>query len=1115
MHKKTFFSLLIISIVFLVAYWRWFFDFSIISHGDWGFYYTETQREFFSLPFLWTSAEFGAPDLGITMYPVYLVMGMLSFITNFAVSERIVWLWPTVILGSFGIYFLVRKVLHSHIGGIVGSFVFNYNSYFVLIKTGHLTITTAFSIGLFAIYFYILALEKKNIKLILLVSFLNVVISFYEFRIFYLICFILLFYAVYNKIFIEKINGFKNLFFYILFTGIPFVIPLGIDMFWILAMLQKGSGQKDIIFSNTLFGSAYLNVSRSLTLFHPYWTGGYSLPFVVQPIPIYFWLIPLAAFLGFFFNRKNILVLFFAVIGVIGLFLTKQEAPPFPGVYLWLFHHFPGFNAFREASKFYSVIALSYAVLIGGLCSYVWNSYRTKFFGKVIAIIIFLGISFLFLFNTKSLITGEIGTLFIPRSIPREYIALKEYLLSEKMFYRTLVVPYNHRYVFYNSLHPTVNFSSNLDTKMLNLLAVKYVILPYDSWDDYYKWISPQNVFEDYIWSYTTSHPGNQTTIRHFKDFGKIKVWTNKDFPEIFPVKDVVFVDGSVPLQDYIDLPTSEQVAYYSSNLVEQPVTVEQSLLNFSNKIYTTASCIRCDLNKKYTDYIEYPYANILPNSLFYAFIAKKEKKETDALTGNEQILKLSFYSLKRAVEIDAMITKNVEMQYIKMTLTEDEKLLDEITQKINAYGTSPDTNDFLLSLYDNLWRERQFLIESSAHATDYETKRLFDRVLAKEDTVITALSRKVIYTKGKDKRLTIHVPEDGSYTIFSKKDTDVDPDASSLVINGEQKAIQSDTNGYVNYGNIYLKKGTYFVQYIAKQNNLAASTNVDIPLGATGTGSAVIPIIGLNRDRATYKISYEYSITGSGENPRVFITDKSTQIDPYTGLEKYISDEDINNYHDTKWYYNENIFGNNLGITNAALHITIPQGRQAQEKSGMLSIRNISVEQIYTPTIILVKGKKQSVKTPKITYKKINQSHYKIHIEDASTLFFLTFSEDYNSGWKLFESEKCSGEKCDKWFTKNLVASYFGEDIHQSEYINDQEVLFFINTFFKKPLFTDNHTLVNNYANGWTIDKKGTYDLDLVYVPQRYVYVGGVISLALLAGVLLVIYTIRKKFRQ
>src|SRR3989338_5691159 len=117
----------------IITHWRWFFNFSILSYGDWGFFFQEIQKEFLNLPFGWLSTSFGeAGIVALPMYPVNLLWGLLSFVTDFSFSERILYFFPSILFGAFGSFFLVRKVTGSQIGAFVGSLVFTYNTYFLL-----------------------------------------------------------------------------------------------------------------------------------------------------------------------------------------------------------------------------------------------------------------------------------------------------------------------------------------------------------------------------------------------------------------------------------------------------------------------------------------------------------------------------------------------------------------------------------------------------------------------------------------------------------------------------------------------------------------------------------------------------------------------------------------------------------------------------------------------------------------------------------------------------------------------------------------------------------------------------------------------------------------------
>ena len=162
-------------------------------------------------------------------------------------------------------------------------------------------------------------------------------------------------------------------------------------------------------------------------------------------------------------------MVFFGIIALIGIFLSKQVAAPFGGVYKWLFENFPGFNSFREASKFYFLTALGYSVLIGVFTAWLWENWNGKkwhIYGKYL--LIFL-ISFIFLWNTKPIITGEVGSMFVPRHIPNDYLILKDFILKQDGFFRTFWTPTAPRWGVYTNQKP----------KIINIVVIR------NEWKDY------------------------------------------------------------------------------------------------------------------------------------------------------------------------------------------------------------------------------------------------------------------------------------------------------------------------------------------------------------------------------------------------------------------------------------------------------------------------------------------------------------------------------------------------------------------------------------------------------------------------------------------------------
>lgn len=509
---KKYIVLLLTIVIFLLVYNKWIFTKSIITHGDWWFFFTETMS---TIRFYYFSLWLGDTSLGRVLIdsgqaPTYGLYGALAKYFNFdySFSERLIHLWPVIFLTPFSSYLLLQKIFKNNIAVFIGVLVYSFNTYFVIIQTGHLTLMGAFSFAPLIILFYQLTLGKNNVFSALLAGLLLFLSASYEPRAFYLITLLLFFYFIYYFFFIQKIFTKYTISKLAFFAFVPILIVGLLNFYWILGLSQIGALSSNELFRRELFGNEFLSLLSSITLFQPFWTGHRLQIFEVQPIPIHFWLIPLFAFLGLYLNRKNKNILFFGIIALIGIFLTKQIAPPFSGIYPFLFKYLPGFNAFREASKFYFLIALGYSVLIAGFIDWIWNNWTKKglqTYGKYFLTLI---IAFIFLWNTKPLITGEIGTVFVPRYVPSDYEQTKKFILDQNDYFRTAWIPTSSRWSIYTNSHPKINIvemvntdwnkfikskrndkiteaelmrdivSSSFSDSLFDLSSVKYVIIP-------------------------------------------------------------------------------------------------------------------------------------------------------------------------------------------------------------------------------------------------------------------------------------------------------------------------------------------------------------------------------------------------------------------------------------------------------------------------------------------------------------------------------------------------------------------------------------------------------------------------------------------------------------
>jgi len=194
----------------------------------------------------------------------------------------------------------------------------------------------------------------------------------------------------------------------------------------------------------SIFGNFLFDIGHAFALHDSTWTGGLpNYQFVKQPIIWFLLLIPILSFSVFLFNKdkkRKKEIIFFGFIALLGIFLTKQGDKPWPTVYEWLYNNFPGFNLFREASKLYLLTAIGYAGLLGyGLL--ILKEHKDKIINKYVFTSIIIVITTIAIWNVKPFITGTIGTMFVPRHIPSDYLLLNDFLLHQPGYFRTFWTP--------------------------------------------------------------------------------------------------------------------------------------------------------------------------------------------------------------------------------------------------------------------------------------------------------------------------------------------------------------------------------------------------------------------------------------------------------------------------------------------------------------------------------------------------------------------------------------------------------------------------------------------------------------------------------------------------
>lgn len=499
--KKFVFLLLIISII---TFFRWL-TFSVFSYGDWWYFYSESMRSLFNLS-SWSSVSgLGFLDLTLWRYPVinfpFGVFGYLGY--GQEVAEKFTIFWPTLIMGNIIVFAFVKRFVKSSFAGFVGAIVFNYNTYYL--GTTHILIYSAGVWSILSLILFMELLQTQKFYKGVLLSLSLAITSSYDLRVVYMLFFIFFLYFIYHILVLETVKNFTQLKIQVQKVIYPILLFTSLSLYWIFPLIAANALTNNSILNRLLFGSDFLKLSYSFALYYPFWNGTKTIPFIIQKIPFYYWFIPICAILGLIINKRNKSILFFGYLILIGILLSKQIAAPFVNLYIFLFTRLPGFSAFREATKFYFFIIIGYSVLIGSFTFWVEKKFTSLKRFQFIAYGVLYGLVLIFLLTCIPIMSGDIGSMYISRSIPNDNLIVRSFIQNQKSYFRTLWVPILPRYGISTIVHPAlsgIEMNINWEIKDLDQLldntAIKYVIVPIhdlDNDDDFFKDYGKRELF--------------------------------------------------------------------------------------------------------------------------------------------------------------------------------------------------------------------------------------------------------------------------------------------------------------------------------------------------------------------------------------------------------------------------------------------------------------------------------------------------------------------------------------------------------------------------------------------------------------------------------------------
>jgi hypothetical protein len=556
--KNKYLPILILILFAIIIYSSWF-SFGIFFNGDWRFSFSETTCDL-STPTIWQ----GNNSIGqiyftpwrTTFNFLYGFIGCLGFNSN--IADTLFIFFPIIFLTPISSYLLIKQILKTKYA-FFGSLFFTYSTYLLASNTaGHSFINLAVPFGVFAIYFYTQFIENKKINFLILSIITLIICGFFDFRVLYIFYFIIFLYQIIfltlnfknKKIFIKSLKP-------IFILSISLVFGLLHIVFFIF--LPFFSSSTNTYLTRSLFGNHFFNILYAFNSMHPFWTNTIPIWFQLQPILIPFWILTIISFFSILLVKKErkksikLNILIFFTITLLGIFLSKQVGAPFSEAYPFLFKFFPGFNAFREATKFFIITTLGISVLL---------TYSISKISKYISIkknlqLLFLGlILFLCLFSTIPLLTGEIKTMFVEKEINTDYLILRDYITEQDTYFRILWVPVSQKIRFYSNLNPNIDLVEIGAYKLQNKLTGKPISTNFSNSADYYfehifnKQNSKKNL-EMMSVKYIIL-PVDETDINPFKDYNSREYYLEK-------LKDINYLNK-------IDLNTKDLIVFENKN---------------------------------------------------------------------------------------------------------------------------------------------------------------------------------------------------------------------------------------------------------------------------------------------------------------------------------------------------------------------------------------------------------------------------------------------------------------------------------------------------------------------------------------------------------------------
>lgn len=448
--KKVF-----IFIIITILFWGLWSHTNLVA-TDWRYWFPEELKDGFFFPYLWRNT-LGAEGLGQRVFSTIWLWPMTFFFSlgaklgfSFPSLSRILAIIPIIVVAIYSIDSLLAFLKVKKFARTVAIFLYILNTYFLLlIDGGQLFIAYSYALFPLVCKLFLQALKDKKITSDIKFTLSFLLLTIFDIRIsflFFVFALFRSFYALSTKT-VEKKAFSKHLLQLFFLSSISFV---GIHAFWILPGIKYllFNSTFDTLSNSNLVDFNLVNIKHAFLLQQPHW---YENIFgVVNSANKFFLLLPALAFAAVFVKKRKKEIWFFVFFALFAIFLAKGTNQPLGEVYTFFYEKLPGFSFFRDSSKFFVLICLSYSLLIAFLFGSITKG------KKVINILVYTFVVYLLVLASPVYLDKMTG-LFSQPSFENEHFRVAGVIKKDEDFSRSLWIPEQKPLSFSSIMHPAVS----------------------------------------------------------------------------------------------------------------------------------------------------------------------------------------------------------------------------------------------------------------------------------------------------------------------------------------------------------------------------------------------------------------------------------------------------------------------------------------------------------------------------------------------------------------------------------------------------------------------------------------------------------------------------------